>query len=373
MGSNLDYHSIPMTLLPRRPVKNKAVVRAPEEMSLVEGSFSAVLTGLLKNLQPRVQAIIQARFGLSGKEAQTLEKIGQSYGITRERVRQIIRGAVKDIRAKKNAEQIDAVGRRIVSTLESHHGIMTEGAFYAELGQGSAAEAGALRFFVENFADIQMVKESSVWEPSLAVKRFPFDQWEAVIAAATEVFEQAKQPLDEENLHVAVARKDPSFESVLLDHLATAKAIKRSAFRLWGFAAWSDIVPKGAREKAYLVLKSTARPLHFREIAELIDRHQLQKRGKATHSQTVHNELIKDKRFVLVGRGVYALVEWGFARGTVREILTDILEKAGKPLDREDILERIDALRQVKRSTVVINLNTYFIRVGKTAYTVKKQ
>ena len=362
-----------MTLPPRRTTKNKAAVRAPEGASLQEGSFFGVLEGLLKGLQPRVQAIVQARFGLSGEEAQTLERIGQSYGITRERVRQIIRGAVKDVRAKKNSEQLDAAGHRIVSTLENHHGIMTEEAFYDELGQGDAREAGALRFFVENFVDIQMIKESVAWEPSLAVKRFPFNQWESVIAMTTEVFKQTGQPLDEKKLMTKVIDKDPSFGPVLFDYLAASQVIKQSAFRLWGFAEWSDIVPKGAREKAYLVLKSIGRPLHFREIAELIDQYRLQKRGKATHSQTVHNELIKDKRFVLVGRGVYALVEWGFARGTVREILTDILEKAGKPLERDEILERIDALRQVKRSTVVINLNTYFARVGKTAYTIKQK
>ncbi|MFZ3031722.1 MAG: hypothetical protein WA082_01680, partial [Candidatus Moraniibacteriota bacterium] len=87
--------------------------------------------------------------------------------------------------------------------------------------------------------------------------------------------------------------------------------------------------------------------------------------------QTVHNELIKDQRFVLVGRGIYALSDWGYKPGTVKDVITEILQAAGKPLSREDILARVLEIRQVKKSTIIINLNTFFARIGKNAYTIK--
>ena len=152
--------------------------------------------------------------------------------------------------------------------------------------------------------------------------------------------------------------------------LAVSREIKQNVFGKWGLAGWSDIKPRGTREKAYLVLKTADKPLHFREIADLIDSYGLQKKKKS-HPQTVHNELIKDKRFVLVGRGIYALSDWGYKRGTVKEVITEILRASDKPLSREEVLEKVLQIRQVKKSTVIINLNTFFARIGKNAYTVK--
>jgi len=112
--------------------------------------------------------------------------------------------------------------------------------------------------------------------------------------------------------------------------------------------------------------------MHFREIAESIDRYGLQKRGKITHPQTVHNELIKDNRFVLVGRGTYALVEWGYKKGTVREVVKDILREHKKPMTREEIVAEVFKVRNVKESTIIINLNAFFERVSKDRYDLKR-
>ena len=118
---------------------------------------------------------------------------------------------------------------------------------------------------------------------------------------------------------------------------------------------WAEISPKGTREKVYVILKETKKPLHFTEIAELIDTYKLG--ARKAHPQTVHNELIKDDRFVLIGRGIYALAEWGYCEGTIKEVLKDILAKSKTPLKREDILSEVLKLRKVKKSTVLINLN----------------
>ncbi|MEK9174207.1 MAG: HTH domain-containing protein, partial [Patescibacteria group bacterium] len=158
-----------------------------------------------------------------------------------------------------------------------------------------------------------------------------------------------------------------------LNFLTVAKDVKQNVFGRWGLATWSDIKPRGTREKAYLVLKTGGKPLHFREIARLIDEHGLHTKKRQSHPQTVHNELIKDKRFVLVGRGIYALSEWGYKKGTVKEVIEEILAAATKPLAREEILEQVLKVRQVKKSTIIINLNTFFERVAKNTYVAKKK
>lgn len=336
--------------------------------------FQAVIRMMSAKVSERSQDIIRARFGLDGQAPKTLESIGKKYGITRERVRQIIRGVVRDMDTAKNASTVRRIGDLVVSTLKGHHGIMTEEALYGELSRKDAREAGALRFFVENFIPLQEVKESRECRQAFASKDFPLERWKAVIAKVSATLAEQGHSLTDDELRSSVTA-DPDFSDSgeeLFDFLAVSKEVKRSVFGFWGFVRWSDIEPKGAREKAYLVLKAERKPLHFREIAALIDKYSLQKRGRKTHHQTVHNELIKDKRFVLVGRGTYALSEWGYKRGTVREILTEILDKAGTPLERKDILDQVAKVRQVKRSTVIINLNTFFSRVGKSTYTVRK-
>jgi DNA-directed RNA polymerase delta subunit len=83
------------------------------------------------------------------------------------------------------------------------------------------------------------------------------------------------------------------------------------------------------RDYAYLAVKKHGSPLHFREVAQLIEKMFHRK----AHIATTHNELIKDSRFVLVGRGMYALKEWGYTSGVVRDVIREVLREKG-PMPR---------------------------------------
>jgi DNA-directed RNA polymerase delta subunit len=148
--------------------------------------------------------------------------------------------------------------------------------------------------------------------------------------------------------------------------------VQQNVFSKWGLYTWSDIKPRGTREKAYLVLKNKKKPMHFRQIATLIDEAGLHSKHSQSHPQTVHNELIKDERFVLVGRGIYALKDWGYAPGTVKEVIHDILSKNGVPMKKQEIIEAVLKVRQVKTTTIAINLNTFFEKSASGLYSIKK-
>ena len=111
-------------------------------------------------------------------------------------------------------------------------------------------------------------------------------------------------------------------------------------------------------------------PKHFTEIAKLINQSGFS--GKKANIQTVHNELIKDKRFVLIGRGIYALKEWGYDKGTVADVISKVLKKAGEPLHRDEIVKRVLKSRQVKETTILLNLQgkPQFKRTAKATYTL---
>jgi len=139
----------------------------------------------------------------------------------------------------------------------------------------------------------------------------------------------------------------------------------------WGLTSWPEVNPKSIKDKAYLVLREQHKPLHFTQIAKYIQEFGVNQKSVTT--QAVHNELIKDKRFVLIGRGIYALAEWGYTHGTVADTIKDIL-KEESPLHKDEIIKRVLKRRQVKPATIILNLQEkdQFERVAKATYRLKK-
>jgi hypothetical protein len=108
--------------------------------------------------------------------------------------------------------------------------------------------------------------------------------------------------------------------------------------------------------------------MHFTEVAKGIEK----LFNRETHPATTHNELIKDGRFVLVGRGLYALKEWGYQPGVVRDVIKGIIEREG-PLSREDIVDRVKRERYVKDATIAVNLqSSTFTRLADGRYALAK-
>jgi hypothetical protein len=107
-------------------------------------------------------------------------------------------------------------------------------------------------------------------------------------------------------------------------------------------------------------------PMHFKEVAKAIT----DTFNRKTHMATTHNELIKDSRFVLIGRGIYALTEWGYKPGIVRDVIKEILLKEG-PLSKEEVIDRVMKERYLKKNTILVNLQNpkYFKKVENGLYT----
>lgn len=358
-------------MLQSKNISTKTVSQSKEEAWF----FAPALERFLSRLSPRSRAIVEARFGVRGDKMKTLEEIGRSYDITRERVRQIINNAIKLLSREKEQPLFVEIAERIQSTLEEKNGIMQAEEFLDKLAPQSGKERGSLLVFVQCLSPIiKEEKETEEHSKIYALKDFSFVEWKKIKESAKEIFSEADQTLDEDNFFARFAEKKSDVSrQKLFNFIAVAKEVAHNVFGKWGLADWSDINPRGTRERVHLVLKTIGKPLHFREIATLIDKHGLQGgRKKQSHPQTVHNELIKDKRFVLVGRGVYALSEWGYKRGTVKEVLEEIFSRKKKPLSRDEALAEVLKVRQVKKSTILINLNTFFDRVGKDSYSVKK-
>lgn len=356
------------------PKSKKNVTESGKASNKEASFFVPALEQFLLRLPARSRDIMAARFGISDERPKTLEEIGRMHEVTRERVRQIIMSALGFLSQEHKHVSFVQISTCIISTLEKKHGVVRTEELLGILAPLGKQERGALLVFIECLSIIKKEKATEEYERVYILKDFSFSRWKKVKDAAKLILEEAKQPLTADDFYLRFQKKNDTISrQEFFNFLAVAKDVRQNVFGKWGLVNWSDIKPRGTREKAYLVLKTTGTPLHFREIASLIDSYGLKSNKKShSHPQTVHNELIKDKRFVLVGRGTYALSEWGYKKGTVKEVIEEILRKSSAPLSREEVLAQILKIRQVKKSTVIINLNTFFKRVGKNAYSIKK-
>ena len=335
-------------------------------------SFSGALKSFSESFIPRTNDIVQARFGLSGSKPKTLEEIGKTYGITRERVRQILAGAFTAVKQRREDPIFVALSERIETAVKERSGIVSVDDLFKALASDSKTEAGALSFFLECVKNVKDERETKDRVRSYSIASFSFESWEAVHDIAVAIAKETENALSEDEFFMKAKKKGLSVDrDTFFGYLAVSSLIRRNPFGRWGLTESSEITPRGTREKAYLVLKMHGSPMHFKDIAKRIDQTGLQKRGRSTHPQTVHNELIKDNKFVLVGRGLYALSEWGFEKGTVREVIDAVLRTETVPMSREEVIAEVFRVRTVKRSTIVINLNAFFGKVGKDRYTVK--
>jgi hypothetical protein len=151
-------------------------------------------------------------------------------------------------------------------------------------------------------------------------------------------------------------------EEIAKRWLSMSKRVAKNPFGEWGKATSPNVRTRGVKDYAFLVMRRHGSPMHFKEVADSISK----TFNKKIHYATCHNELIKDPRFVLVGRGMYALAEWGYKRGIAREVITDILKREG-PLSKEDIIERVNKERYFKKNTILVNLvNPKYFKHTKT-------
>ena len=149
--------------------------------------------------------------------------------------------------------------------------------------------------------------------------------------------------------------------------LDLSKQLSRNPLGEWGKSSSPNIKLRGMRDYAYLVLRSNGKPMHFTEVTQKIR----ELFNRKAHTATCHNELIKDARFILVGRGLYALREWGYREGVVRDIIHELLKRKG-PLSKDQILEGVLSERLVKHNTIIVNLQNsrYFKKLTDGRYIV---
>ncbi len=317
-------------------------------------NLSKIIAQALAPLTPRQRDIIQLRYGLKSAEGQTLAAIGKRYGVTRERIRQIEAQALRALHAQFTKAEFDAFRTSTVAYLAKYDGMRRHDLVAADFGNGNAVRCAFEASKVASF-NAEDKNRYAFWSLSdESVKRGNT----FVAELASSLKKSAERP--------AAIPKDTSSQN----YISISKKFAVSPHGEFGLAEWRDINPKVSRDWAFLVLKTSGKPLHFSQITTEINKIRVTKRVNA---QTIHNELIKDKRFMLVGRGMYGLQEFNILPGTAREVLTHLLKKHG-PMPAKDIIGLALSHRPFKEKTLLINLQNrnWFKRMDEGKYFVRK-
>lgn len=332
----------------------------------------AITKSLLEVLPERARDVLEKRYGL-GKDGDTftLEAIGQSYGITRERVRQIENYGIQSIQKSevyKKHYDLFIEMQKLVDQLGG--GLIAEHVLLDELSNDPLTR-NHLYFLLVVGDPFYKSKENQQYTHRWYTER---KTAEAVEKALRNVYKSLdRDELVSEQEIINRFRSELSDmatdhnEEVLKRWLSISKEIGRNPLGDWGPAESPNIRVKGIRDYAYLAVKRHGSPMHFREVAEAIN----ELFGHPAHVATTHNELIKDPRFVLVGRGLYALTEWGYVPGVVKDVLREILKEEG-PLSREEIIDKVRKERYVKDNTILVNLQdtNLFKKLANGTYTL---
>jgi hypothetical protein len=320
-------------------------------------NYQKICSKILEGLPERTKDVLLRRFGLKTGERETLESIGKSYGVTRERIRQIEAAGILKIKPKIKKAQ--GAFQYFNDSLENYGKLKKEDILLAVLGK---KVFNPHVFFLLNLSDqFERFSENQELHSLWTIDSHSLDSAREVINDFYEKLERSQQPL---GLKDYTPPRDIN-PKALFSYFEVSKMIEEGPEGKFGLKDWPEISPRGVKDKAYLVLKKEEKPLHFSEVAKKI--------SSDTLVQTVHNELIRDPRFVLVGRGIYALAEWGYKPGTVKDIISDVLEKAEKPLVKEEILKKVLKQRLVKENTVLLNLSDkeHFLKNSRGKYILK--
>lgn len=330
---------------------------------------NAILGSLKIIEQNREKEIISRRFGLNGTK-ETLEQIGEMLSITRERVRQLEKAILIRLQISAEENQIPelAAAEKILIRNLTEMGRVAKLTDLADkiYGKATTAPERAGIYFIATFSkNLTIVEENDKYNVAIGIADYgDSKKIRERVDEIVKIIKDNKKPMNIEELDSKLNYEHP-------DHIKAVMSISKLLAHLnglWGLAKWPSVNPKNIRDKIFVILETKKEPMHFSDIAKEIKESNFKRRNVTV--QAIHNELIKDPRFILIGRGIYALNTWGYKKGTISEIIKSILEKSEEPMTREEIVKQVLRVRKVKETTILLNLQNknLFKKVGKNSY-----
>jgi hypothetical protein len=338
-------------------------------------NLQSLIDDLFLVLTEKEAMVIKRRFALQGHAKQTLEKIGKSFKVTRERIRQIEGIALSKLRRTVRTTKLNEVNEVAKSILRISGGVMREDELVSQvlkrMPNSTDLDGAVLRLSFSIDTEMSTSGHSGTFIPFWRLETLAMEDISLIVENIVKILKKRRSCMKKDELISAVQAlnlfKDRIPSKELIGSCLTIDERLREIDEGWGLTEWRFVRPRSIRDKVEIVLRKTGNPLHFMEIANRIREARFDHKNVTV--QAVHNELIRYPQFVLVGRGLYALREWGYEPGTVADVIESILKEKG-PLSKKEIISEVAKQRTVKVGTISLNLQKmpYFVRVGRAVY-----
>ncbi|MBI4232692.1 hypothetical protein HY605_05665 [Candidatus Peregrinibacteria bacterium] len=342
--------------------------------------LSEVIEEMFMVLTSKEKEVVVQRFSLDNRPRRTLESIGQKFSVTRERIRQIEKIALGKLRRTVQTTRLNLVNDYADKVLNEHGGVLLETRLVEEvlklMNSNELVDANIVKLALNINHSIEKAEKTNIYEPFWRFKNISLDLISSIVSAGVKILRKKADVLSDAKLVVQIrqvlgSKLENCSDPLIVSSFEVDQRVKRVDDG-FGLMSWRHINPRSIRDKAYIILKEERKPLHFVDIAGKIANAGFDK--KVVTVQAVHNELIRYDQFVLVGRGLYALKEQGYKKGTVADIIEDLLKKSS-PLTKQEIIEGVLRQRHVRKGTISLNLqkNSQFVRVGRAVYKLDKK
>ena len=339
--------------------------------------------------------IIKRRFGLNNGSVYSLEEIGIYYDITRERVRQVefkiisrlselLMYGYNESNKFKIQESIVQEYKQIKDDLIALDYILTEeeitSFFQSRYGIEKISESfSSLNFLMELLGYCSMSAKNNSYRGSSKSAWCLKEHFNKT--HIKKVFSYFNSLLDKPEkfkfFDIVIAinktkghRLDKDFIRMLLKLCVEIEKVESEEDT---YQIKFECLPSAA-EKAFRVLQERGSPLHFSEIAKIINHAELNLgKGKRITVTNLKNQLIVDSRFKPIGRsGIWSLSDWdNVATKTITQIMEDSFHESGKSLFVKEVYQYVIARRpdaSLKSVSVYLSNTDVFLRVDKNQY-----
>lgn len=342
---------------------------------MLQVNLQDIVNTLFMVLTEKEVTVVKKRFALFGQPKQTLEKIGKQFKVTRERIRQIESIALSKLKRTVRTTRLDEVNELAKGYLRMHGGLMREDELVSmvlrRIQNASTPDGSILRLSYSVDTEMSNEARPQTYVPLWRLASLAADDVDVIVDSMVKILRKRKSCMKREEIVSAIQSlnlfKDRVPSPELISSCLKIDERLREIEDGWGLTEWRFVRPRSIRDKVEIILRKIGKPLHFMDIANRIREAHFDHKNVTV--QAVHNELIRYPQFVLVGRGLYALREWGYEPGTVADVIEKILIEKG-PLSKKEIIAEVGKQRTVKVGTISLNLQKmpYFVRVGRAVY-----
>ncbi len=340
----------------------------------VQVDFDMLMKRLLGLLSKKEKDVIERRFAIGHSQRETLDYIGKRYSVTRERIRQIEAVAIQKLVRISQDKSIRVLHELAQQILSTHGGVMFEDLLISEMlkhiDNPSAVDTNSLKFTLKVSNSVQKQEKNQFHRTFWHTNEIAASTVKSAMKDIKKFLSQQKSIQSFDQINAALSDKHP--EALLRSAMHIDWNLLQTEDGLWGLKSWRFINPRSIKDCIHIILKKHGKPMHFTDIMKTISS-DFPERKRVT-PQASHNELIRHDQFVLVGRGMYGLSEWGLAAGTVCDLIRTVLVENGGQLKRQDIIQKVLEKRDVRLGTISLSLQKYpfFKRVGRAVYAYDK-